>query len=153
MTSNYKVAYFKLFHDQYYQLAKDVKAIAEKSPKDYKSHPKTKLLAKVYKVVHMDICNDPTHKCFRLGNTLGPKYRTWKRAKSGLPDRYRLFFMYRSNERKSIIAWMNNEFSLRQQNGKNDPYIIFKKMLDNKKIPSNWNELKKGVPSKVDVDA
>ena len=144
MAANYKIAYWKTFYIQYQELIKAVESLQKKLPLEkFKSHPRTKLLAKLYNVIHHEIPADPFHRRYELGKTLGNEHRMWRRAKNGLPNRYRLFFRSNSEMQRVIYVWMNDEFTLRKQYGKNDPYAIFKKMLLNQTIPSEWDRLEK----------
>lgn len=133
--------YFTIFHAQYRELVNEVSALRKKNPENYKSHPKTKLLAKIIDVIRNRIAHDPKSKEFHIGDTFPAQYRCYKRAKSGLPNRYRLFFRYKSKDGRIIIIWMNNDKTLRNQSSKSDPYTVFLKMLKNKTILSNWKEL------------
>lgn len=141
MSGSWKVLYFTIFHEQYTELVKEVFDLRQKDPDNYKTHPKTKLLAKIRDVIRNRISIDPKSKEFHLGDTFPEKYRFYKRAKSGLPDRYRLFFRYKSKDRKIIILWMNSDKTLRKQSSKSDPYVVFLKMLRSEKIPPNWKQL------------
>ena len=108
MSTDWEIFYFKIFDEIYRALAKEVILLKEKDPEGYKSHPRTKLLRRVRDKIRNDIANDPTDPAFHLGNTLGKKYRSWKRVKKrGLPNRYRLFFKY--NSRNSYF-WIYRRF-------------------------------------------
>jgi toxin YhaV len=143
MSPLWKVYYFEVFYLQYTKLIADVFEQKKKDPEGYKFHEKTKLLARVRSVIRDQISNDPGSSDFHLGSYLPKDYRCYKRAKSGLPDRYRLFFRYRSDDSKIIIIWMNSELTLRKNSDKNDVYNVFLKMLKNKRVPPNWNTLVK----------
>jgi len=120
--------------------------------KTYKTHKKTKLLARIRSVIKDQITKDPMSKDFHLGDFLSSEYRSFKRAKSGLPDRYRLFFRYRSAEGKIVVIWMNDDFTLRNKGGRKDVYVIFLKMLNSETIPSNWKSLleKAKIPPEIE---
>jgi toxin YhaV len=112
-----------------------------KNPTNYKNHPKTKLLAKVTRVIRERILQNPQDPQFNLGNTLDKEYREYKRAKSGLPTRYRLFFRFNSFAHDIVILWMNDQFTLRKAGSKKDVYQTFLRMLRNGKVPQRWSTL------------
>ena len=137
----WKVYYFEIFYTQYTRLISEVLEIKKQDPQNYKSHRKTKLLARVRSVIRDQISVDPMSRIFNLGSYLPKQYRAYKRAKSGLPNRYRLFFRYKQEDGKIIIIWMNNEDTLRKKGDKNDVYNFFLKMLEAGNVPSQWKTL------------
>lgn len=82
---------------------------------------------------------DPARDEFRQGNTLGPAYRHWRRAKIG--RWFRLFFRYDSKAKVIVYAWGNDEQTLRSAGSKSDPYAVFEKMLGRGNPPDDWNAL------------
>jgi toxin YhaV len=141
MNISWQIYFFKIFETQLTQLKNEVKDLSIKDPDNYKNHKKTKLLAKIYTVIFKDIQTNPLDAQFNLGNTLGKKHRSWKRAKNRLPARYRMFFKCNSGESKVIIAWMNNEFTLRKRGSRTDAYSVFLSMIGKGDIPSDWKQL------------
>ena len=85
------------------------------------------------------IPQNPSSKEFRLGNTLGPKYKLWFRAK--FLQQYRIFFRYSSMRNILVYGWVNDENTLRSYGSKTDAYVVFKKMLESGKVPNSWDEL------------
>jgi toxin YhaV len=71
--------------------------------------------------------SDPARDEYRQGNTLGPDYRHWRRAKIG--RRFRVFFRYDSKAKIIVFAWVNDEQTLRAAGSKSDPYAVFEKCL------------------------
>jgi toxin YhaV len=71
--------------------------------------------------------SDPNREEYRQGNTMGPAFRHWRRAKIG--RRFRLFFRFDSKTKIIIFAWVNDENTLRSSGSKSDPYAVFQKML------------------------
>lgn len=144
-----------LFHDAVIgQLEKLVEAgdrarLAD--PKNYHGNANVKLLAALSKLMLEIIPADPTRPEFRQGNTLGPEYRHWFRAK--FLGRFRLFFRYDSKARLIVYAWVNDERTLRQSGGKNDPYEVFKRMLKSGDPPNDWAALVKRTRSLPDTFA
>lgn len=99
MASNTSPTAWQLFYFSLFKAAQDdfeqaVIRLAQQHPADYKSHPKTWLLASVYKCITQLVPDNPDHPDFRLGKTLGKEYTSWRRVKKGMPDRYRLFFRF-----------------------------------------------------------
>lgn len=82
---------------------------------------------------------DPAHPEYRQGNTLGPNYRHWLRAK--FFGRFRLFCRYDSRSQLIVYAWVNAERSLRQRSARSDPYEVFRRMLESGNPPNDWAAL------------
>ena len=99
----------------------------------------TQLLAAVLKLVTEVIPTDPKDPKFRLGNTLGERFRSWCRAK--FFQRYRLFFRYNSNYQVIVYSWFNAEDNLRKAGASTDPYAVFLRMLNAGKPPTSFEEL------------
>jgi toxin YhaV len=137
--------YFKLFKAALDELEATVTQLAERDPKGYKAHPKTKLLASVYQVITQQIPSNPDAPEFRLGKTIAtPKAPNthWRRVKKGMPDRYRLFFRFASTPIKLIVyVWFNDEDTLRKAGAKTDVYETFKHMLSKGTVPQSIDEL------------
>jgi len=140
----------KIFKKKHESLILSVEKLRKKNPKNYQAHPKTKLLACIQNAIKKDVPEDPNHKKFSLGNTLGPKFTHWRRVKKKMPPRYRMFFQFRSkyvikkgtNPGKWIIfAWFNDEDTLRKDGSRNDAYVVFKSLLLRNAIPDNWDKL------------
>lgn len=147
MEGPWKLYYFAIFQERFRQLALEVLALKKKDPDRYKAHKKTKLLAQINSVIKDRILNNPNDKSFRMGEALPSEYYFYKRAKAGLPARYRLFFRFKSQQGKIIIVWMNDEFSLRKAGSKTDVYAVFTRMLEGRKVPNNWTVLLQGSKS------
>lgn len=99
----------------------------------------SKLLARVVRVVHEVVPEDPKSIEFRLGNSLGPRYRSWCRAT--FAQQYRIFFRYNSDYRVIIFSWFNDNETLRAYGSKTDAYKEFAKMLEKGKPPTDFDEL------------
>jgi toxin YhaV len=126
-------------------LVAEVARLRTANPAAYAQHPKTKLLKRIIDLIEVEIPRDPGAAEYALGNTLGPEHRHWRRAK--FLGRFRLFFRYSSKERVIIYAWVNDENTLRQAGGRNDPYTVFKALLRRAQPPGDWNELLKEAAS------
>ena len=122
-----------------------VAQLAQREPGTYKTHPKTKLLASIFKAMSQTVPANPAAPEFRLGKTLGTAASTnahWRRVKKGLPSRYRLFFRYASSPVKLIVyVWFNDEDTLRKAGSKTDVYETFGRMLAKGIVPQSIEEL------------
>lgn len=142
IANGWELFYFRLFKVALDELEQTVAKLAKKSPSEYKAHPKTRLLASVYKAVIQTVPANPDHVDFRLGKTLGTEYANWRRVKKGMPDRYRLFFRFVSSPVPLIVyVWFNDEDTLRKAGSKTDVYNAFKRMLIRGEVPSSINAL------------
>ena len=133
-----------LFHDclvQQLRKLDEARARAKKhDPENYEANANVKTMAALAKIMLHDVPEDPSRPAYQQGNTLGPEYRHWRRAKFG--GRFRLFFRYDSSARIIIFAWVNDEQTLRKQGSKRDPYATFRRMLNAGNPPDTWDELK-----------
>lgn len=135
-----------IFLELYKILVDEVKGLIEKDPDNFDTHPTYHLLHSVDFHLWEYVPSDPSNKLFVLGNTLGKDHRAWKRVKKMMPDRYRLFFQYRSSPPKAIVyAYFNDrrEGVIRKDGAKNDIYTVFLKMLESKNVASSWEDLLK----------
>jgi toxin YhaV len=134
-----------LFHDaaitQLEKLSQACERARKADPKNFAANANVKLFAALAKLMLEIIPGDPARPEFRQGNTLGPEYRHWFRAK--FLGRFRLFFRYDSRAKLIVYAWVNDERTLRQSGGKNDPYEVFKRMLKSGDPPNDWSALVK----------
>ena len=134
-----------LFHDavlgQIEKLVDACERARKSDPKNFRANANVKLFAALGKLMLEIIPADPARPEFRQGNTLGPEYRHWFRAK--FLGRFRLFFRYDSKARLIVYAWVNDERTLRQSGGRNDPYEVFSRMLKSGEPPNDWSALVK----------
>ena len=138
----WQLYYFKPFKMALDELEQTVTQLARRRPTNYKSHPKTRLLASIYKAITQTVPSNPAHADFRLGKTLGAEYGNWRRVKKGMPDRYRLFFRFNSTPVRLIIyVWFNDEHTLRKAGSKTDVYEAFRRMLLRGEVPSSIQTL------------
>ncbi|MFS7282028.1 type II toxin-antitoxin system YhaV family toxin [Serratia proteamaculans] len=128
-----------LFIQQIEDLVAQVELLKKKNPDTYKSKNVTKRLAAIRLLILDDISRDPTQSKFRQGDTLSDSYKHWFRAK--FYQQYRLFFRYDSNAKVIIIAWVNDDTTLRAYGSKSDAYKVFKGMLDSGIPPDDWDTL------------
>lgn len=118
-----------LFLDQLESMIDAVEKARNKDPETYKKKRAAKLLAAVLKVAFEDIPSDPSRDVYRHGGALGDEYKHWFRAK--FLQQFRLFFRYQRSADANIIvlAWVNDELSLRAYESTTDAYAVFRKML------------------------
>ena len=142
VVNGWRLYYFRTFAAALDELETDVATMAVRDPRGYKTHPKTRLLASVYKAITVRVPAGPEHPQFRLGKTLGSEYGNWRRVKQGLPDRYRLFFRFASKPVKLIVyVWFNDEDTLRKADSKTDVYEAFRRMLARGEVPAGIDQL------------
>lgn len=142
IANGWRLTYFRVFQVALDELEAAVTELARKDPGGYRTHPKTKLLASVYRAVTELVPTNPDAADFRLGRTLGSGNTHWRRVKAGMPDRYRLFFRYASNPVKVIVyVWFNDEDTLRKAGSRTDVYETFKRMLARGVVPTGIDAL------------
>ncbi len=140
--NGWQLYYFRTFAAALDELESEVAALAAIDPSGYRAHPRTRLLASVYKVITEHVPANPDHADFRLGKTLGSDYGNWRRAKKGLPERYRLFFRFASKPVKLIVyVWFNGEDTLRKAGSRTDVYETFRRMLARGEVPDSIDHL------------
>jgi toxin YhaV len=130
-----------LFLERYSNLIAEVERLAEENPDGFHEHQAFKFLDKVQDAVEKVVPRDPGSPeflCAALGN--GGK---WRRAKQGMPNRYRLFFQYSSSNKTIVYVWMNDEQTLRKAGAKQDVYKVFLKLTSSGRIVSSYDELMK----------
>ena len=132
-----------LFHDcvieQLQRLHIAAQRVETKDPEGHADNANVKLLRALSHLMLDVVPRDPAHDAYRQGNTLGPAYRHWRRAKVG--RRFRLFFRYDAKAKVIVFAWVNDEQTLRLSGSKSDPYVVFQKMLKRGNPPDGWNAL------------
>lgn len=128
-----------VFLDQLEGLIKEVEARKERDSKTWRKKNCTKRLAAIFKLVTESIPADPGAPAFRQGDTLGADRKHWFRAK--FFQQYRLFFRFDSALKVIVLAWVNDEDTLRAYGSKTDAYATFKGMLDSGTPPDNFDTL------------
>jgi toxin YhaV len=94
---------------------------------ELEGHPKAKLLKRRLELILDEVPRDPNAVEYRLGNTLGPAHRHWRRAR--FLERFRLFYRFSAVQKAIVYAWVNDETTLRKAGARTDPYAIFNKRL------------------------
>ena len=142
VANGWQLYYHRVFKAAFDELETVVQKLAADDPTGYKTHPKTRLLASVYRAVNQLVPANPDAADFRLGKTLGPANTHWRRVKKGMPERYRLFFRFASSPKRAIVyVWFNDEDSLRKAGSKTDVYETFKRMLARGVVPGSVDAL------------
>lgn len=151
VANGWRLYYHRVFKSALDELEATVTRLARNDPKGYKTHPKTKLLASIYRAVTQLVPTHPDAPDFRLGKALGPEHTSWRRVKAGMPDRYRLFFRFASNPVKVIVyVWFNDDASLRKVGSKTDVYETFRRSLAQGKVPATIEALLVGAAEVID---
>jgi len=142
IANGWSLYYYRTFKAALDELEALVSKLAADDPAGHKTHPKTKLLASVYRAITQLVPANPDAPEFRLGKTLGSDNTNWRRVKKGMPDRYRLFFRFASSPVKVIVyVWLNDEDTLRKAGSKTDVYETFKRMLARGSVPGGIDDL------------
>lgn len=130
-----------LFLDQIETLVAEVEKAKIRDPVGHRKKRAAKLLAAILKVAFEDIPADPTRSTYRQGDTLGDDFKHWFRAK--FLQQIRLFFRYQETKAAKVIvlAWVNDDDTLRAYGKASDAYAVFRKMLKKGDPPDEWEEL------------
>ena len=143
-----------LFHDcliaQLQKLATATARAKAQDPDGYGTNANVKLFNALAQLMLETIPSNPGRDEFRQGNTMGPVFRHWRRAKIG--RRFRLFFRFDSKSKIIIFAWINDEHSLRASGSSTDPYAVFCKMLQRGHPPNGWEDLLQASQAEWPVD-
>ena len=132
-----------LFHpcveQQLEKLVSAVKRSKQRDPEGVVRNANFKPLRALSNLMLEAIPANPGATRFRQGNTLGAKYRHWRRAKFG--GRFRLFFRYDDRAKIIVYGWVNDTHTQRAAGSQSDPYRRFKTMLERGDPPTTWSEL------------
>jgi toxin YhaV len=132
-----------LFHDCLSEQLQKLHAAAERAkrqdPEGFDSNANVRLFNALSTLIFKTVPSDPGREAYLQGNTMGPAFRHWRRAKIG--RRFRLFFRFDSKSRIIVFAWVNDENTLRSSGSKSDPYAVFQRMLDSGNPPDGWAQL------------
>jgi len=138
-TNGWVIYVHPMFRRQLEELSNQVKTLKQNDPVGYARKNANKRLLAIRKLMFDIVPRDPGRAEFRLGKSLGDPYKNWFRAK--FFQQYRLFFRFHSKAGIIVYAWVNQEESKRAYGSKTDTYRVFRQMLENNKIPNNWDEL------------
>lgn len=137
--NGWKLLHHPAFRQTLDGLEADVERVRARQPEAWTTHPKAKLLRRILDLIEVEIPREPGAPAFMQGNTMGPAYRHWRRAK--FLGRFRLFFRFDSASRIIIYAWVNDENTLRKAGSRTDPYAVFRQRLETGDPPDDWNQL------------
>nr|WP_321337952.1 type II toxin-antitoxin system YhaV family toxin [Breoghania sp.] len=130
-----------LFLDQLEGLIEEVEKRKAREPKTWRKKNCAKRLTAILKLISENIPADPGAPAFRQGDTLGDHRKHWFRAK--FFQQYRLFYRFNSDAKVIVLAWVNDEKTLRAYGSKTDAYATFKGMLDGGNPPDDFEALMK----------
>lgn len=130
-----------IFLDQIETLIDEVEKRKARDPGSYERKNCTKRLAAIFKLITENIPSDPGGAPFRQGDTLGGDRKHWFRAK--FFQQYRLFFRFEESAKIIVLAWVNDEATLRAYGSKTDAYATFKSMLADGNPPDGFDSLLK----------
>jgi len=128
-----------LFLDQLEALLQQVETLKQKDPAGYLKKNASKRLAAIAKLAFEMIAQDPARAEYRQGGTLGNEHKHWFRAK--FFQQYRLFFRCHAPSKIIVYAWVNDENTLRAYDSSSDAYGAFRKMLEGRHPPNDWEQL------------
>ena len=113
-----------LFHDCLIEQLRKLETAASRAkaqdPAGFESNANVKLFDALATLILEVVPSDPNRDEYRQGNTMGPAFRHWRRAKIG--RRFRLFFRFDSKTKIIIFAWVDDDQTLRSSGAKTDPY-------------------------------
>ena len=132
-----------LFHDclidQLRNLDRAVRRARRNDPAGFASNANVKLFRALSRLMLEIVPQDPSRDEYRQGNTLGARYRHWRRARIG--RRFRLFFRYDARAKVIVYARVNDQRTLRSSGSRTDPYSVFARMLARGNPPDDWGAL------------
>lgn len=130
-----------VFLDQLAALIAEVEARRNRDPDNWHKKNSAKRLAVIAKLIFEAIPLNPGADEFRQGDTLGKDRKHWYRAK--FLQQYRLFYRFDTKARIIVLAWVNDDKTLRAYGAKTDAYATFAKMLKGGRPPDSFDDLKK----------
>ncbi|MBS1166251.1 MAG: toxin [Proteobacteria bacterium] len=137
-----------IFLNQIEALVEEVEARKTRDPANYQKKNCTKRLAAIFKLISENIPSDPDGAPFRQGDTLGEGRKHWFRAK--FFQQYRLFFRFDEVARIIVLAWGNDEATLRACGSRTDAYATFRSMLADGNPPDDFASLLKAAKASAE---
>jgi toxin YhaV len=136
MKHKYLLKCHKFYFDTIDNLKREIQKLkASLDHEKFLQHPDVKFAARLRNATMEVIPEDPNKKEYQLHSEL-KKYR---RYKQGL-QRYRLFFTFSTRPPVILYLYINDKSSLRKNGDKNDPYVIFNKLVTLKKVSHDPND-------------
>lgn len=135
--NGWKLLYHPVFGDRYVRLRARVRELKASVPAgEFTAHPDVKLVAAIRRAILVVIPEDPNRPDFWLSADLA----AFRRVKGyGLPDRYRLYYVFSSTARTVIILYLNDSASLRKDAAKTDPYQVFARLVRSGSIGKDFD--------------
>ena len=132
-----------LFHECLIEQLRELQVASQRAqaqdPEGFESNANFKLFNALSQLILETVPREPNRDDYRQGNTLGPGFRHWRRAKIG--RRFRLFFRFDSKTKIIVFAWVNDESTLRSSGSNSDAYAVLQKMLQRDLPPDDWDAL------------
>lgn len=136
--NGWKLFYHPVFGFHYGQLRDRARLLKKRlGNAEFTRHPDVKLVAAVRRVILETIPEDPNRPDFWLKGDLA-KFRRVKGY--GLPDRYRLFYVFSKQQQAVIVLYLNESGTLRKQGAKSDPYEVFSGLLGSGRLGSDFDQ-------------
>ena len=139
-----------LFEERYDDLVRSVTQLVKQAREDVANHPDTRLLQSLNQIFE-EVSQDPAAKQFVMGATIGDN--NWRRVKSRLPQRMRLFFRFSTEHKRIVFVWLNDKSTLRKAGSKTDVYEVFEGMLKSGHPPKDFKSLVSAVDSEAERKA
>lgn len=130
--------YHHVFGDRYAAMRARAKELKKQlATDDFVRHPDVRLVAAVRRVILDIIPEDPNRSDFWLKGNLA----MFRRVKGyGLPDRYRLFYVFSTQVKVVIVLYVNDSGTLRKEDARTDPYEVFSDLVRSGQIGSDFEE-------------
>ncbi|NBR89424.1 MAG: type II toxin-antitoxin system YhaV family toxin [Rhodobacteraceae bacterium] len=128
-----------VFLEQLEALIGEVETRRLHDPENWRKKNCTKRLAAIFRLISEVIPADPGAPVFRQGDTLGDQRKHWFRAK--FFQQYRLFYRFNRDAKVIVLAWVNDDATLRAYGSKTDAYATFRNMLESGNPPDDFDAL------------
>lgn len=132
------VLYGPAFAAPFIELAEGVERLRQSlSEEEYRRHPTVKLFAAVFRVVRTIVPSNPNLPDYRLSGDLS----VFRRLKDhGLPERFRLFWVFSEQHKTIIFLYLNDRFTLRKAGARSDVYAVFQRLVIRGEIGASFEE-------------
>lgn len=138
IANGWSVYYLHIFKAALDELEAAVSQLAQDDPRGYKTHPKSKLLASVYRAITEGIPDNPDAPEHRPSRTFGANSANWRRVKFDVLDGCRLFFRFaRKPSKLLVIVWMFEPNPEGASGQTLSVFEAFRQMLEQGQVPPN----------------
>jgi len=136
LINGWQVLALPRFSERYAALRREAQRLKDQvSPQEYVRHPAVKLAGAVHRLITQIVPDNPNAPDFRLRGELS----TFRRAKGhGLPQRYRLFWIFSERNKTIIFLYLNDEETLRKEGAGSDPYAVFARLVARGEIGADF---------------